>query len=245
MMRVVRQLGSGLFYGLVSVLLVVGGLSLALAESYTAPSPAPTPSLPAVPQTLTSTQAGPTFLPSSTSSPTATPAPAANCRPPGGWILISVQPSETLEDLAARFRIAPYELARANCLFTDSLEPGFNIYVPPPPTSPPISCGAPYGWVRSYVVQPGDTLYHIAALYGTSIFQLQRANCLPATFLTPGDLLWVPNVPPLTPSVIVILIFGTVTPAFSPAPPTATNSPAAIPSSTFTPTVAPSATSTP
>ena len=65
-MQAVRQMGSGILYGLVSVMLVVGGLSLALAESYTAPSPTPTASLPTVPQTLTSTQAGPTALPSST-----------------------------------------------------------------------------------------------------------------------------------------------------------------------------------
>ena len=38
-MQVVRQIGSGIFYGLVSVMLVVGGLSLALAESYTARLP--------------------------------------------------------------------------------------------------------------------------------------------------------------------------------------------------------------
>ena len=96
-MQVVRQIGSGILYGLVSVMLVVGGLSLALAESYTSPSPTPTASLPIVPQTSTSTQAGPTALPSSTPLPTATPLPPINCSPPAGWILISVQPYDTLK----------------------------------------------------------------------------------------------------------------------------------------------------
>lgn len=202
-MQVVRQIGSGILYGLVSVMLVVGGLSLALAESYTTPSPSPTASLPIVPQALTSTQAGPTALPSSTPLPTATPLPPTNCPPPVGWILISVQPYDTLESLAARFRVTPYQLAQANCLPTNNLEPGYNIYVPLPSTALPISCGAPFGWVRVYIVQPGDTLYYIAALYGISLSELQSANCLFSTVIMPDNILWVPNVPIITPMAIV------------------------------------------
>lgn len=202
-MQAVRQIGSGILYGLVSVTLVVGGLSLALAESYTAASPTPTASLPIVPQTLTSTQTGPTAFPSSTPSPTATPLPPTNCPPPAGWILISVQPYDTLESLAARFRVTPDQLAQANCLPTDNLEPGYNIYVPLPSTALPVSCSAPLGWVRAYIIQPGDTLYHIAALYGTSFSELQRANCLFTTVIMPGNLLWVPNIPVITPMAII------------------------------------------
>ena len=96
-MRAARQLGNGLLYGLVSVLLVVGGLSLALAESYTAPSPTPTMSLPTVSQILTFTPLGPTALPPSTPTLTATPLPPTNCPPPAGWTSISVQPNDTVE----------------------------------------------------------------------------------------------------------------------------------------------------
>ncbi len=212
-MQVVRQIGSGILYGLVSVMLVVGGLSLALAESYTTSSPSPTASLPSVAQTLTSTQAGPTALPSSTPLPTATPLPPTNCPPPAGWILISVQPYDTLESLAARFRVTPYQLAQANCLPTNNLEPGYNIYVPLPSTALPVSCSMPFGWVRTYIVQPGDTLYRIAALYGTTFSELQRANCLFTTVITPGNLLWVPSVPVVTPMAII--------PNFSILPPAA------------------------
>ncbi|HEY9152092.1 MAG TPA: LysM peptidoglycan-binding domain-containing protein [Anaerolineales bacterium] len=256
-MQAVRQLGNGILYGLVSIVLVVGGLSLALAESYTSPSPAPTTSLPTIPQTLTSTQAGPTALPSATSTLTATPLPPTNCLPPTGWVLISVQPYDTLESIAFRFRIAPYQLAQANCLFTHNLEPGFNLYVPPLPTQFPtltmIPCGPPYGWIRAYVVQPQDSLYHIAELYRTTVFDLQRANCLYTIFITPGSWLWVPNVPTITPSVIVINIFGTSTPTASetsmptytststPIPPTATTAPTA----TYTVTIPPTPTSPP
>ena len=223
-MRAVRQLGNGILYGLVSVIIVVGGLSLALAESYTAPSPTPTTSLPAVPQTLTPTQTGPTTSPSSTPTSTATPQPPNNCPPPAGWILISVQPYDTIQTLAERYRVAPAQLVQANCLLTNNLEPGFNIYVPPPPASQPISCGAPLGWMRAYVVRPGDTLYHIAALYRTSSFELQRANCLFTTVITPGNILWVPNIPIFTPQAITPY-FGAFTPSVEPQAPTQSQNP--------------------
>ena len=220
-MQAVRQIGNGILYGLVSVMLVVGGLSLALAESYTdtAPSPTPTTNLPTVPQTLTSTPLGSTALPSSTPTLTATPPPPTNCPPPIGWILISVQPNDTVESIGARYGVTPSQLAQANCLLTNNLEPGFNIYVPPPPTSQPISCGAPSGWAQAYVVRPGDTLYHIAALYRTSIPELQSANCLITTVIMPGNILWVPNVPMITPRPITPY-FGAPPPGFGPqAPP--------------------------
>ena len=224
-MQAVRQMGSGILYGLVSVMLVIGGLSLALAESYTAPPPAPTASLPTVAQTLTSTQAGPTTLPSSTPTLTSTPPPPTNCPPPAGWISISVQPYDTLESLAARFGVAPSQLAQANCLLTNNLEPGFNIYVPPSSsTYAPISCGAPLGWARAYVVRPGDTLYHIAALYRTSVSELQSANCLSATVIAPGNILWVPNVPIVTPRAITPY-FGAPPPGFRPQAPNENQNP--------------------
>ena len=88
-MRVARQIGSGIFYGLVSVLLVVGGLSLALAESYTSPSPTSTASPPIVPQTSTSTQAGSTALPSQRRHLRRPPChPPIVRRPPDGFLFL-------------------------------------------------------------------------------------------------------------------------------------------------------------
>jgi len=241
-MRAMRQMGNGILYGLVSVLLVVGGLSLALAESYTVPSPTPIISPPTVLQTLTSTQAGPAASASPTSIASATPLPPTNCPPPSGWILISVQPYDTVESLAGRFRISPYQLAQANCLLTNNLEPGYNLYVPLPSGPAPISCSAPIGWVHAYVVRPGDSLDQIATLYGVSPFELQNANCLSSTYLTAGESLWVPNIPP-TPSVIINNVFGTLTPTASQtqAPsntPTPVH-PTGTPSSTVTITLSP------
>jgi hypothetical protein len=258
-MGALRQLGSGIIYGLVSVMLVVGGLSLALAESYTAPPPAPTSSLPIVPETLTPTLAGPTSLPTSTPQPTSTPLPPTNCPPPPGWVRIYVEPYDTVESLAFRFRVWPYQLVQANCLLTNSLAPGFAIYVPPPPPPPTaVPCGAPYGWIRNYIVRPGDTLYSIAVLFQTDVYELERANCNFSGYITAGSWLWVPNVPTATaapsqtPTVIIINEFSTSTPlptnteiptgtaTFTPTAtttPTPTYTVTSLPSPTLTPTV--------
>ncbi len=223
-MQVARQMGNGILYGLVSVMLVVGGLSLALAESYTAPPPTPTTSLPTVIQTLTSTPSGSTAFPSSTSTSTATPPPPTNCPPPAGWILISVQPYDTLESIAARFGVTPSQLTQANCLLTNNLEPGYNIYVPPPSATQSVSCSVPLGGSPAYVVQPGDTIYHIAALYGTTVFELQQVNCLSTSNISPGERLWVPNLPVATPRAI-IPYFGRPPPGFGPQAPTEKQNP--------------------
>jgi LysM repeat protein len=65
-------------------------------------------------------------------------------------------------------------------------------------------------------VQPGDTLYHIATSYGITTEQLQRANCLgSSTTIRIGQLLWVPNLPTLTPTSGLPFI----TPTFEPTEP--------------------------
>lgn len=44
-------------------------------------------------------------------------------------------------------------------------------------------------WAQTYYVQPGDSLYKIAARYGTSVTALQRNNGLKSTALYPGQAL--------------------------------------------------------
>jgi LysM repeat protein len=222
-MQAARQVGSGLLYAIISIVLVVGGLSLALAENKTASAVTATPSLTSQPQTLTPiplTQGGttpaqiPTNLPSPTnlSIPTQTSALLTNCRPPTGWILITVQSGESLSSLAAHYRITSEQLASANCLSVQSLPPGYGLYVPPLPSNTSIPCGPFPGWIRSYTVQPGDTLFHIATLYRTTVPDLQRANCKStSTIIFPGDRLWVPNVPTITPGLTYIPTFNTLT----------------------------------
>jgi nucleoid-associated protein YgaU len=90
------------------------------------------------------------------------------------------------------------------------------IYVPPAyaPTYPPLQqtvppgviptavpggvasggqCIVPNGWV-AYTIQPGDTLANIAAVYGLTVDQLARANCLSnPDLIYEGQILAVPG----------------------------------------------------
>lgn len=267
-MQALRQLGGGLVLGLLSVVIVIGGISLALAEGYI-PQPPPTPTNetePAPPPAPSEVASPTSSSPSPTETITASPIPPTNCPPPTGWMLVIINPGETLEMLAARYHTTPEALRAANCLLSDSLLPGYGLYVPPLPTLTAIPCGAPFGWVQ-IIVQPGDTLFHISQLYGVTISQLQRANCLGySTTLITGQRLWVPNVVTSTPSATPINIeFDTVTPIPSntsqptstPEPPTVTATdvppsetlppPTEVPPSVTPPlpTVTPSPTETP
>ena len=238
-MQFVRQLGAGLIYALVSIILVIGGLSLSLAESFTVMQPTSTPTVPSLPGTLTPTMPGPTATVTATTLPTQTPLAPTNCPPPPGWIRVTVLPGDTIASLAYRYHITPDQLTQANCLPSSGLAPGYYLYVPPLPTQTAIPCGPFPGWVLGYVVQPGDTLFHIATQYGTTVNNLMLANCHFSNEIFAGQQLWVPNVPMITPGVTIIPTF--TTPTYSPTP-TLTLLP---PTASIAPTLAPSATQVP
>jgi len=214
-MQTLRQFGTAFVLAVVSLGLVIGGLSLSIAESYAPPPQTPTQSLPTAPVFLTTTpttevQVQPTFT--SSPSPTNTTAPPSSCAPPSGWIAVAVQSTDTLAGIASRYQITVGQLMQANCLLTQSLIPGTVLFVPPMPTHTPIPCGPPPGWV-TYIVQPGDTLFHIAFNYGITTYELQRANCLGySTYIRVGQSLRVPNVPTRTPGVTIIPQFPSDTP---------------------------------
>ncbi|NOH04252.1 MAG: LysM peptidoglycan-binding domain-containing protein [Chloroflexi bacterium] len=147
------------------------------------------------------------------------------------------QAGDTLESLAARYRIGSDQLKSANCLAVDSLIPGTALFVPPAPTSTVAACipGA-VGWVKSYVVKAGDTLYSIATNHYTTVATLRGVNCKTSDRIYPGETLWVPRVATRTP-VPTPLPGSTVTPH-----PTDPLTETALP---FTATIEPSATSVP
>jgi LysM repeat protein len=208
-MRLVRQLGTGLIYGLVSVLLVVGVLSLALAESYKSPHPTQTLASPAQPLLSPSTQPGSTLPSTGTTLPVLGAPAATHCLPPAGWILIEVQAGDTLLSLAYHYGVTPTQLQNANCLVSSSLIAESGIFVPMAPLHTPTSCRPFPGWIHAYIVQPGDTLFHIAILYGTTVGGLKFANCRTGNEIFSGELLWVPNVPIATPGMTIIPDFST------------------------------------
>lgn len=238
-MESLRQVGSGLLFGLVCLAIVLGGFALSMAEggmavivapSLTFTPGAPATSVPAISPTLlleTLTQALIPATDTPVPSPTLTftpPPPPTNCLPPAGWVAVVVQMYDTLPGLAQTYRVSVGSLRQSNCLVSDQLVPGSFIYVPPLPTVTPIRCGAPAGWVN-YIVQPGDTLFLLSQKFRVSVSAIQLANCLgDSTNIRGGQVIKVPNVPtstPLnsaTPSITVIVIKEeTPTPTLTPS----------------------------
>ena len=156
--RLARQVATGLAYAVVSVLLVIGSLSLALAQQHAAPAPAltVTPSAGEPPQgtvlspatsTATSTSATASTavvpvipLPTATSVmyfPTVEPlsqppaAPPQACGPLYGWVReYWVQPGDTLFRIATRYHTTVPILQRANCKQGTVIFPGELLWVP-------------------------------------------------------------------------------------------------------------------
>lgn len=239
-MQSLRQLGGGVIIALISLILVIGGIFLALAETLPAqatPTPIPptislefptatfTDSL-LITESVTATQTTTPFVfASDTAFATNTLFVQASCTPPSGWRRILTSPGDTVYSLAQRYKTTAEALGAANCLSSFDIPPGFALYVPPIPTVTVIPCGPPAGYVKRHVVQPGDNLFRIALSYGITYPVLQRANCMgSSTTIYAGQLLWVPNVPTRTPGLTVIPNFPTATASNTPVP-TATSSP--------------------
>ena len=212
-MQTLRQLGGGVIIAIVSVILVIGGIFLSLAETLPPPStptqipptfpesfPTPTGTTTGFPATVTETAATQTELPTVTASLALAMASSTACTPPTGWILVTTSSGDTVYTLAQRYKTTAESLNAANCLTSADLPAGLALYVPPVPTVTVIPCGPPFGWVRNYVVQPGDTLFRIALAYNITYPQLQRGNCMgSSTTIYTGQRLWVPNIPTRTP----------------------------------------------
>lgn len=258
-MQAIRQLGGGVIIAIVSVVLVLGGIVLSLAENLpaaatptqippTLPRNFPTPTFTQTPaiQTVTSTGTA-----TSSPTPTSTQLSAAPCVAPSGWVRIITGTGDTVYSLAQRYKTSAENLGAANCLSTFDLAAGSVLYVPPVPTVTVIPCGHPAGWVRTHIVAPGDNLYRIALSYGLTYPQLQRANCMGgSTTIYAGQRLWVPNIPTRTPvpGVTIVPDFPTATSTATQVPtalPTATELPTDIPTATFIPSATPSITAFP
>ena len=262
-MQAFRQLGVGVIVAIISVILVIGGIFLSLAETLPPPS-TPTQIPPTFPQsfpTPTATLETPTGLPTDTATqaqlPTMTASPTlvllspTSCTPPPGWIRVTTSTGDTIYALAQRYKTTPENLSAANCLTAADVPAGMALYVPPVPTVTVVPCAPPAGWVRNYVVQRGDTLFSIALSYNITYPQLQRANCMgSSTTIYAGQRLWVPNVPTRTPvpGLTIVPDIPTSTPTLLPPttsvpatdtatePPTSTTAPSDTPPPTATPT---------
>lgn len=266
-----RDFGNALVVALLSIGLMVGALSISLVEFVPEEAPTATSALLPSPLPLTATE---TLLPTSTFPPTLTFLPGSAtststtiptntnvafqsaCPHPAGWGQILVQPNDTLDSLAIRYRVSRDELKRGNCLVGDGLFANTILYVPPVPTSTVAGCLAgASGWVKNYVVKAGDTIYAIATNYNTSANLMKIVNCKSSDLIYPGELLWVPDGPTRTPSPTLLpgktatpyptdpltetaLPFTlTAEPSATPIPPTATTAPTFTPMPTLTPSL--------
>jgi len=231
-MKALRQMGGGVLIAIISLLLVIGGISLSLAETNPPEQATPTPLPPIIATSLelpvsftpiiTNTIPAPTLT--STASPSATLAVASVCNRPTGWLQIVVSANDTLYTIAERYKTTTEILGANNCLNNTIPAAGSLLYVPPVPTVTVIPCGPPAGWIKAYRVQPGDNLFRISLLYRTTVAKLQSANCMgSSSTIYTGQLLWVPNVPTSTPGVTnvrtntpgvtIVPDFNTVTPS--------------------------------
>jgi LysM repeat protein len=227
-MKNLWQILGGIMIALASIGLILGGISLSLAEGNLTTKLAPTLTLPPTSSPAWQPCILPTDSPTPppfTWTPSLPPSPTS-CPSPPGWLPYVVQPDDTLDALSAYYQISSAELGQANCLPTKELLLGAIVYVPPMPTQTPVPCGPPRTWV-AYTIQAGDTLYHLSWVYGITVVELQRANCLGhSTLIRTGRRLYVPPWATRTPS------------------PTASSTVAATDTPTDTPTILPSDTPT-
>jgi len=194
-MQTFRQLAGSTILALLSLFLVIGGISLALAENGI-PTVGPTETGKLPPPTIIDT---PTFIiivPTNTSSPipyteTASPAPTATdtstptatptttltptgtilptqsvCPAPLGWVAVIVKPLDTLASLALQYNTTPENLGKANCLPSQSIYSGMVLYVPP--VAP-----VPTKTIATCGPPPGWTLYTVQP--GDTIYRLSQS----------------------------------------------------------------------
>ncbi len=209
----------------------------------------------------TAVPASPTSIASSNDSttPGSTAVPTAACgQPPAGWVTYIVQLGDTLFGLAMNTGTIVGEIQRVNCLGTQSLVTGEQIYLPMKPP-PGFACGPPDWWGR-YLVQVGDTLFSLANSRGVLVREVMNANCMVSTrlywgryiYLPPGEVmatLTATPVPPPTrtpkPTKTAVPPTHTVTPppvvTLTPTntPITPTNTPVTVTTTPVTPTNTP------
>ena len=196
-METLRQVAGSLLLATISVLLVIGGIFLSLAESYVpkVPTSTQTQAIFPAPMLETPTSQSLVLVTEALSLQNTTVAPPTSCPPPVSWIPVQVKAGDDLVKIAIEYKSTPEQIKAANCLFSNDLTIGSILYLPPQPEKTVISCGKPVEWIQ-YSVQPGNTLFSISHAYKITVGQLQFANCIPSYQYTihVGQTLWVPNV---------------------------------------------------
>lgn len=177
----------------------------------------------------------PTSTPTWTPTPTFTPTPSPSSTPTPTPIIYTVKRGDTLSSIAAMYGVTVEAIAEANGLNVSTiLRIGQQLIIPSPGPTGAIFPGmatVSEGGEISYVVQPGDSLYFIATLFGTTVEALMIANGL-----TDPELIHVNQ------ELVIPLGLPTPTATFTPEPTcTPTLEPTSTPTTrpTFTPPATP------
>lgn len=132
-------------------------------------------------------------------SPTPTAATAAATSAPGDTRYHTLQPDQTVWDIARAYDIPEDVLLAANRISYEeakSLQPGDSLFIPGLPAEPePSATPAPRTSGVVHQLSAGENLWSVANRYGVSAQVLMAQNSLDersATRLAPGTLLFVP-----------------------------------------------------
>lgn len=124
-----------------------------------------------------------TLTPFPTSTPTSTPTPTPTATPTPEVFTYRVQRGDTLSSLAAKFNTTEEAIRLVNNLTGDLIQWGIDILIPIGPVGTgeggvpePTETVLPTGGLESYMVQSGDTLITIAAMFRTTVQALMEAN---------------------------------------------------------------------
>ena len=112
-----------------------------------------------------------------------------------------VAPHDTLFSIARRFHVPLTVLARANGILDPSrIRVGDVLVIPDTPAAPdglpapaPAAPASAPAAATPYVVQPGDTLYHLAVTHETTVQALEQANALASPTIVVGQVLRLPR----------------------------------------------------
>lgn len=116
---------------------------------------------------------------------------------PEGWVPYTVKGGDNLTFLANRGGTTVSKIAEVNCLESEVIVIGAELYVPADSLRtdiPLLQCGTPVpnDWVL-YEVQPGDNLSTLAQRGGVSIADVMGVNCLSSETIVIGAKLYLPE----------------------------------------------------
>lgn len=193
-MRALREIIGGLSLAFLAVVVVIGGLWLAVTETQSSTPPAAT----AVAANASPVPTDQIISPSNTAS--AIPIQATTAK------AVSTKTSTATAAFTATLAPTSTRTSSPTALPTQTALPSPTLAPTQTTIASPTTCFPPPTWVQ-YTVAPGDTLFQLSLRFGVSMVQLQQANCLPTSAIKFNQVLFVPFVPSATPEATATVTF--------------------------------------